>query len=89
MVLGARHRDVLRMMLSGGMRLILVGEVIGVAATLLLTRLFSSLLVGVSAHDPGVIALTLLTLTAVSLLASYIPARRATKVDPMMSLRYE
>jgi predicted permease len=89
MALGAQHRDVLRMMLRGGMRLVLVGEGIGLAATLLLTRLFSSLLVGVSAHDPGVIALTSIVLTIVALLASYIPARRAVKVDPMVSLRYE
>lgn len=89
MALGARHRDVLRLMLQGGLRLVLIGEIIGVAATLLLTRLFSSLLVGVSAHDPRVIALTLVALTVVSLLAAYIPARRAAKVDPMVALRYE
>jgi putative ABC transport system permease protein len=89
MALGAKHRDVLRLMLEGGMRLVLLGEVVGLAATLFLMRLFSSLLVGVSAGDPGMLALALVTLTVVALLATYIPARRAAKVDPMVALRYE
>jgi len=87
--LGAKHWDVLRLTLEGGMRLVLIGELVGLVATLLLMRLFSSLLVGVSASDPGMLALALVTLTAVALLASYIPARRAAKVDPMVALRYE
>jgi putative ABC transport system permease protein len=89
MALGARHRDVLRMTLRSAMRLVLIGEGIGLAATLVIARLCSSLLVGVTAHDPGVIALTVVTLTIVALLASYIPARRAAQVDPMVALRYE
>ncbi|HEX6803430.1 MAG TPA: ABC transporter permease [Terriglobales bacterium] len=89
MALGAKRRDVVRMMLDGGLRLVLIGELIGLAASLVLMRFFASLFVGVSAHDPGVMLLGLATLTAVSLLASYIPARRAAKVDPMLALRYE
>jgi len=89
MALGAKHRDVLHLMLRGGMRLVLLGEVVGLAATLFLMRLFSTLLVGVSASDPGMLALALATLTVVALLATYIPARRAAKVDPMVALRYE
>jgi predicted permease len=89
MALGAKHGDVLRLMLEGGMRLVLIGEAVGLVATLLLVRLFSSLLVGISASDPGMLALALVTLTLVALLASYVPARRATRVDPMAALRYE
>jgi len=89
MALGAMHGDVLRLMLQGGMRLLLLGEAVGLAATLFLMRLFSTLLVGVSASDPGMLALALVTLALVALLATYIPARRAAKVDPMVALRYE
>jgi predicted permease len=89
MALGAKRRDVLRLMLEGGMRLVLIGEVVGLVAALLLMRLFSSLLVGISASDPGMLALALGTLALVALLASYVPARRATRIDPMAALRYE
>jgi putative ABC transport system permease protein len=89
MALGARRRDVVRMILQSGLRLVLAGELIGLAASLVLMRLFASLFVGVSAHDPGAMILGLATLTAVSLLASFIPARRAAKIDPMVALRYE
>jgi putative ABC transport system permease protein len=89
MALGARRGDVVRMMLQRGLRLVLIGELVGLLASLLLMRFFASLLVGVSAHDPGVMLLGLVTLTAVSLVASFIPARRAAKVDPMVALRYE
>ena len=89
MGLGARPGDVLRLFLGEGARLAITGVAVGVAASLAITRLMSSLLFGISATDPltfvGVAAL----LSAVALLASYIPARRAMRVDPMVALRYE
>jgi|KBSMisStaDraftv2_1062788.scaffolds.fasta_scaffold00242_18 putative ABC transport system permease protein len=89
MALGASRQDVVRLILQGGLRLVLVGELIGLALSLVLLRLGTSLFVGVSAHDPSVMILALATLALVSLLASYIPARRAASVDPMVALRYE
>jgi predicted permease len=89
LALGAQGRDVLQMILRQGAKLALVGVVVGVGAAFALTRLMTGLLFGVTAHDPltfvGVAALLIL----VALLACYIPARRATLIDPIVALRYE
>jgi putative ABC transport system permease protein len=87
--LGARSRDVLTMILGQGMRTIVIGVAIGLAGSLALTRTLSSLLYGVTATDPLTFAAVIALLVATALLACYIPARRATKVDPMVALRYE
>jgi putative ABC transport system permease protein len=87
--LGARSRDVLTMILSQGLRTIVIGLVIGTAAALGLTRTVKSLLFDVTATDPLTFAAVIVLLSATALLACYIPARRAAKVDPMVALRYE
>ncbi|HEX8335283.1 MAG TPA: ABC transporter permease [Pyrinomonadaceae bacterium] len=89
MALGAQGRDVLRMVVGQGMLLVGVGLAVGLAGAYALSRYMSSLLYEVSAADPLTYAGIALLLAAVALLASYIPARRATKVDPMIALRYE
>jgi putative ABC transport system permease protein len=89
MALGAQPKDVLQMVLGAGLRLILTGLLIGVAASFALTRLMKSLLFGVTATDPLTYVGVCAMLSAVALLACYLPARRATKVDPMEALRYE
>jgi len=89
MALGARPADVLRMALGGGQRLVLAGAALGVATALALTRLTTSLLYGVTPSDPLMIAAAVLLLVGVTLLACWLPALRAARVDPAVALRYE
>jgi len=87
--LGAQRRDVMAMVVGQGMTMTIVGAAIGVAASAALARLMSSLLFGVSAVDPATFVAIPLLLIAVALAACYVPARRATRVDPLQSLRAE
>jgi putative ABC transport system permease protein len=89
MALGARTGSVLKLIVGQGLRLALVGVGLGLGFAFALTRLMSTFLFGVSATDPQTFVLISIVLVAVALLASYIPARRATRVDPMVALRCE
>jgi len=89
MALGAHDRDVLSLVLGQALLTAGAGVAIGMTGAFALTRTMQSLLFGVSATDPATFAGIALLLTLVAVLASYIPARRATKVDPMVALRYE
>ena len=87
--LGAPREDILKLVVGQGLKVTLVGVGIGVVVAFVLTRFVSSLLYGVKPVDPVTFGAVSLILTAVALLASYIPARRAMRVDPMVALRYE
>jgi len=89
MALGARRTDVLQTVLGQGLRLALAGVVLGLAGALILTRVLSSLLYEVTCTDPMTFAGTAILLAAAALLASYLPARRAARIDPMVALRYQ
>jgi putative ABC transport system permease protein len=89
MALGAQRGDVLRLVLGQGMKLIGIGLGLGLMGALLLTRLMAALLFEVSTTDPPTFAFVALLLIAVALLSCWIPARRATKVDPVVALRCE
>ena len=87
--LGAQRRDVLRLVLKQGTKLVSIGVVLGLIATLALTRLMRGLLYGVRATDPATLTGVAILLFVVALLACYIPARRAMRVDPLVALRHE
>jgi predicted permease len=89
MALGASVRDVLRMIVSQGMRMVIIGLALGLTGAFALTRVFASLLLGVGTTDPLTFVGVALLLFAIALLACWIPARRATKVDPLIALRQE
>jgi ABC-type antimicrobial peptide transport system permease subunit len=89
MALGAQSADVMRLVLGQGLRMAFLGVLIGIIAALALTRLMASQLFGVSSNDPLTFVAVGSLLTLVALLACYIPARRAIRVDPMIALKYE
>jgi putative ABC transport system permease protein len=89
MALGAQVSDVLRLVIVQGMKLVLVGVALGLVASVALTQTIKSLLFGVSATDPATFAAIALLLALVALLACFVPARRATRVNPLTALRGE
>jgi putative ABC transport system permease protein len=89
LALGANNSDVLSLTIGQGMLLVLIGGAAGVALALALTRLAKSLLFGVNAADPITYIGVIILLSTVALIACYIPARRATKIDPVVALRNE
>ncbi len=89
LALGAQTRDVLSLIVSQGFKLVLLGLAIGLASAFALTKLISSLLFGVTTKDPLTFSAVAVVLGVVALLACYLPARRASRVDPLAALRYE
>ena len=89
MALGAQQADVLRMVLKNGLGLLVAGVALGLLASLALTRVLASQIWGVSATDPWTFGVVVAVMFAFGLGACFLPARRATKVDPMVALRYE
>jgi len=89
MALGAQRRDIMVLVLGQGTKMALTGAVLGMAASLALTRLMSKQLFGVSAHDPLTYASVAVLLMLVAIAACFVPARRAVRMDPMKSLRWE
>ena len=89
MALGARRLDVLKLIVGQGLVLVSFGVAVGLAASLVLTRTRSALWFSVRPEDPAIFVLVALLLSLVAIVASYVPARRASKVDPMVALRSE
>ena len=89
MALGAQAKDVLKLIMGNGMALALIGVGLGLAVAFAVTRLMAGLLFGVTATDAATFVIVSVGLILIALLACYIPARRATKVDPLVALRYE
>jgi putative ABC transport system permease protein len=89
MAMGAKRSDVLKLVVGSGLKLTLIGVAVGIAGSLALTRLIAGMLYGVKASDPLTYAVVSLILTVVALAACAVPARRATKVDPIVALRHE
>ncbi|HTQ60799.1 MAG TPA: FtsX-like permease family protein, partial [Candidatus Solibacter sp.] len=87
--LGAERRDVLRLVLTQGMRLVLLGAAVGLVLALTLTRYAKDMLFGVKAADPATYVWVTVLLLSVALLACFVPAQRAMRVDPVVALRYE
>ena len=89
MAIGAQRSDVLRMVVGGGMKLALIGVVVGLAGAVLLARFVSTQLFGVTALDPASYGVTVGVLLVIAALACFVPARRASRVDPLVALRQE
>jgi putative ABC transport system permease protein len=89
MALGARRVDVLKLVVRQGMVLTLIGVILGLGGAFALTRVMSTLLFGITAKDPVTFVIVAGLLIAVAFIACFVPARRATKVDPLVALRYE
>jgi len=89
LALGAQLSDVLRLVLGHGLKLTMIGAAIGLVGAFLVTRAITSVLYGVSATDPITFGLVSVVLVGVALVACYVPARRATKVEPLIALRNE
>jgi putative ABC transport system permease protein len=89
MALGAQRRDILRLVVGHGLRLVIVGLVVGLAAAFAISRLLANMLFGISATDPTTFGVVPLILGTMAVLASYIPAVRATRLDPSIALRNE